>query len=452
MKVCIHRGTNEIGGNCVEVSTESTRLIFDMGMPLLAADGSKFDARILKGKSAQQLVQEGVLPDVPGLYTGSGEQQRVDAVFISHPHGDHFGFLQYADPGITVCAGALTKELIEARGNLTIASYNLLRDQQPLLIGDITITPYAMDHSACEAYAFEIEANGERVIYTGDFRRHGTKGNLFERFLRTVRRRPDALITEGTNLGRGSDCLHELKLRKELAGICRETEGPVLVSVSSENIDRLCSLYSAAKQSGRIMVVDLHTALKLSLVHQHHKSVPDPLCGTFLNLLVYYPAAITRRKVEELGLDATVFKYRRVQLKRAALAKRKNVLMTVHTSMRKDLAALLRENDPEWLRQSTLIYSLWDGYLKEEQSRKFVEYLQQQGTTVRHCHTSGHADSATLRTLVLTMQPKQVIPIHTTAATQMEVFGRPVRHLRNGEVWQASGEQEAKNDDGHEAA
>jgi ribonuclease J len=33
MKFKIHRGTNEIGGSCVEVRTESARILLDFGMP-----------------------------------------------------------------------------------------------------------------------------------------------------------------------------------------------------------------------------------------------------------------------------------------------------------------------------------------------------------------------------------------------------------------------------------
>jgi ribonuclease J len=35
MKFKIHRGTKEIGGSCVEVWTENTRILLDFGMPLV---------------------------------------------------------------------------------------------------------------------------------------------------------------------------------------------------------------------------------------------------------------------------------------------------------------------------------------------------------------------------------------------------------------------------------
>jgi ribonuclease J len=34
MQVCIHRGSKQIGGSCVEVESHSQRLIIDLGLPL----------------------------------------------------------------------------------------------------------------------------------------------------------------------------------------------------------------------------------------------------------------------------------------------------------------------------------------------------------------------------------------------------------------------------------
>ena len=41
MKLIIHRGTNEIGGSCVEFNNGRKRIIFDVGLPLNAIDEDK---------------------------------------------------------------------------------------------------------------------------------------------------------------------------------------------------------------------------------------------------------------------------------------------------------------------------------------------------------------------------------------------------------------------------
>ncbi|MFC1793847.1 hypothetical protein ACFL3Q_09705 [Planctomycetota bacterium] len=42
MKLTIHRGANEIGGSCVEVTAGNTRILLDFGMPLGNGLGGEF--------------------------------------------------------------------------------------------------------------------------------------------------------------------------------------------------------------------------------------------------------------------------------------------------------------------------------------------------------------------------------------------------------------------------
>ena len=72
MTITIHRGTHEIGGSCVELATEDSRLIIDIGIPLVDSQGEPFDMRPYKGLAPDALINEGVLPKVRGLYREAG--------------------------------------------------------------------------------------------------------------------------------------------------------------------------------------------------------------------------------------------------------------------------------------------------------------------------------------------------------------------------------------------
>jgi hypothetical protein len=48
---------------------------------------------------------------------------------------------------------------------------------------------------------------------------------------------------------------------------------------------------------------------------------------------------------------------------------------------------------------STLIYSLWSGYLKEPSMERFVRFIKENGIRMVHHHTSGHGDVETLQRL-----------------------------------------------------
>ena len=110
-------------------------------------------------------------------------------------------------PGTPVYIGKLARSLIDATqvfiGKSRYAlDFHDFKAWQPFAIGGFTITPYLVDHSAADAYAFLIEAEGKRLFYSGDLRSHGRKGKLFENLLKHPVRDIDALFLEGTMLHR----------------------------------------------------------------------------------------------------------------------------------------------------------------------------------------------------------------------------------------------------------
>src|SRR5690349_5467554 len=65
--VTIHRGSNEIGGNCVEIVTAKSRLILDVGMPLSEMMDSGGSRR--RKPDRDDLIRRGVILPVPGLFS-----------------------------------------------------------------------------------------------------------------------------------------------------------------------------------------------------------------------------------------------------------------------------------------------------------------------------------------------------------------------------------------------
>jgi len=105
----IHRGTKEIGGSCVEVWTETSRIVIDLGMPLVNPDKTPFDAIKTEKRSRNQLIQDAILPDIPSLYQSNSNT----ALLISHAHQDHYGLMKHINPSCPVYLGFGTKLLIE---------------------------------------------------------------------------------------------------------------------------------------------------------------------------------------------------------------------------------------------------------------------------------------------------------------------------------------------------
>lgn len=152
-------------------------------MPLVNPDKTQFDSRTIKNLSVKELISKGVLPDIKGLYEKSGNT----ALILSHAHQDHFGLIKYVNEKCKIYLGKATQRLIEITNIFTNQDWVISNSQhfesgKPFFIGDIEITPYLMDHSAFDAYAFLIKADGKSLFYSGDFRIHGRKTKAFDWF------------------------------------------------------------------------------------------------------------------------------------------------------------------------------------------------------------------------------------------------------------------------------
>ena len=110
MNLTIHRGTNEIGGTCIELQSEESRILLDFGMPLVNKLGNSFDFTPYKKLSKTELVNQGILPDVQTAYS---EKSEIDGVIISHPHADHYGLMQYLNKDIPIWLGEATHRILE---------------------------------------------------------------------------------------------------------------------------------------------------------------------------------------------------------------------------------------------------------------------------------------------------------------------------------------------------
>ena len=80
----------------------------------------------------------------------------------------------------------------------------------------------------------------------------------------------------------------------------------------------------------------------------------------------------------------------------------------------------LKDKLPE--EETLLIYSVWNGYYKlQEQIDITPKYLQfhDMFQNVVDIHTSGHADKATIKKVIETVKPKEVIFIHKEADAKL---------------------------------
>ena len=242
---------------------------------------------------------------------------------------------------VTWYLGEGTRKLIELSVTFTPAEASIgravtIRSGEPFRCGAFTVTPYLMDHAAFDAYAFVVEADGKRLLYSGDFREHGRKTKAFQWFLYNAPRPVDALLLEGTMLGRGDEKVRtERQLEDEAVELLRSTAGPVMVYASAQNVDRMVTLFRAARRTQRLFVVDLYAAHVLDAVGQLAR-IPRP-SPRLPGAAGAAPAGPVPGAGEE-GAEGPLYPFGRFKITKEEIAEQASrVLMVVRPGLLRDL-------------------------------------------------------------------------------------------------------------------
>lgn len=411
MRFRILRAASEIGGNCIEVESRGKSVLLDLGLPIGAPRA-----------------EVSLLPPMPGLQYGDNEN--LLGIVISHPHQDHYGLLSCAHESIAVFMGDGARRLLDAASSFTptaavrqpITTY---RADERVLIGPFALTPLLVDHSAYDAYALLVEADGKRLLYSGDFRAHGRKSELMDSLFENPPRDVDVMLMEGTTIGRqdADSPQSEADLELTLSESFRATNGLVLTCFSAQNIDRLVTFYKAAKRAGRTMIVDAYTACILDGISR--KSLPSPRTG---DLRVFLPKNQKRTILRTKRFDL-VRPYRAHRIYEDEIATDTGRwVMLFRQSMIGDVESIGA------LAGGKVIYSLWPGYLERDEVN-LEKWARSRGAEFEIQHTSGHAHVDDLKRFVSAVSPQRLVPIHTVhPEAYSTLFGSIVSLVGNG-VW-----------------
>ena len=372
MNIIIHRGTYQIGGSVIEISTASTRIVLDFGNELSLDE--KYTSINL---------------DINGVTKGIPD---CDGIVISHYHMDHLGQLTSALPEIPLYMGELSKEIaiISAEYQdkdlyLRLLGANTFRGGEAFTIGNIHIRPLVIDHSAADSYMFVIEAEGKRVLYTGDFRMHGLRHHILEKLVNTYIGEVDVLITEGTSLSRDADeCISEAAVLEDISSYIQDGKY-VFVMCSSTNIDRIMGIWQNMP-TDKVLICDAY-----------QKKILD----TVLNN-VYYESSLYRRHDSPLVLNKGPYP--------------KYYMYYGFVSLVRGTEYFISHIKQFPNHDVRIIYSMWTGYIEENLSLKnllntYPSYI---------CHASAHVSKDDLVQLIELVDPDIVIPVHTDIPEKLE--------------------------------
>ena len=372
MNIIIHRGTHQIGGSAIEISTASTRIILDFGNELSLDE--KYTPIDL---------------DIGGVTKGIPD---CDGIVISHYHMDHLGQLTSVLPEVPLYMGELSKEvaMISAEYQdknlyLRLLGANTFRGGEAFTIGDIRIRPLVIDHSAADSYMFVIEAEGKHVLYTGDFRMHGLRHHILDQLVNTYIGEVDVLITEGTSLSRDADkYISEAAVLDDISSYIQDGKY-VFVMCSSTNIDRIMGIWQNMP-TDKVLICDAY-----------QKRILDTVINN-----VYYESSLYRRHDSPLVLNKGSYpKYYMDHGFVSLVRGTENFISQIKEFPKDDVR---------------IIYSMWTGYIEENLALKTL--LETYPTYI--CHASGHVSKDDLIKFIELVNPDAIIPVHTDNPERLE--------------------------------
>jgi len=380
MKITVHRGLNQIGGNIIEIESEGTKVLFDIGLDLDPINNLE-------------------LPKIDNLFNSNG----FDSIFISHYHSDHMGLVYEVNKRIPVYIGEQSYSMIKASNRyLNKPDFKVtkfLNHKVPIQVGRIKVTPFLCDHSAYNSFMLFAESESGNVLYTGDFRANGRKPS--EWLLNELPKNINTLICEGTTLSReGYIAQTETELEAIATDLIKLHKGPVFVLQSSMNIDRIVTMYRAAKRSNRIFLEDLYLAEITSSIRSR---IPNPI--DFADVKIFSTFYLNKQSNRYKLFE----RYGQKRITKDSISQ-SSFVMCVRVSMLDYLEKLSKKVT---FKDGLLIYSFWNGYLLQPEVAEFVKRCKKMGLEVVTLHASGHADEVTLMHLIELVNPKKIIPVHT---------------------------------------
>lgn len=230
-------GINTIGGNIIDIRSNTGRVIFDFGEIVDPSTGA--------------------LPDLTQL-------TEETAIFISHLHIDHIGSLKYVPENVPVYMSKesvrLYQKLIELGEELPIkAKVKSFEYDTELTIGDIKVIAKESDHDIRGVSAFFVHTPDVKFIYSADVRLTGNFPEKVYAWLKDARAfQPDVFLLEGTTYSFDDDkvVLSEAELLKQWNTMLAEKNEIIILNTYIRDTVRLVEMSKAAKEANRIMVLD----------------------------------------------------------------------------------------------------------------------------------------------------------------------------------------------------
>jgi ribonuclease J len=192
------------------------------------------------------------------------------------------------------------------------------------------------------------------------------------------------------------------------------------VSYATTNIDRLVSLYKAAMDARRILVVDPYTAFVLDALGDQ-ACLPQPEWNR--NFRIWFSPG---RHTDTIAASRELARFAKHKISTEEVQARRQriVIRNIHATRTRFAAAATSAD-------TVFVHSLWRGWLRDTEMAFWMTH------DIEPCllHSSGHAGRADLARFAAAFPGAAIVPIHTAdPEAYRELFGDRCRLLADHEA------------------
>ena len=429
----------------------------------------KFFEEYLNPRTANGLgdfLATGLVPDISGIYREDlieflgrkPEAPEVQAVLLSHAHADHANYISFLHKEIPIYCGQTCKYIIEAveeqsqrtmenevlnfkkrpifkseyRNPPIERKFNTFRTGSKIKIDSLEILPIHVDHSVPGAYGFIIHTSEGPVIYTGDLRMHGSHSDMTDDFIAVAKKeKPIAMITEGTRIDTGKTNESEENVYKQSKQKLSENKHLSIVDFNFKDVDRFTTFYKIAKDLNKTLVISFKHACYLERYHRDKKiKSPD---SRDENILILKPKRLTGTYIDEDYTDWYIKKrlnYPNIITSEEIRNKPTDYMLVLNFWYFNMLIDLMPY-------EGTYVHSLSEPFNEEMELSydRMMNWIKNYRLRFVQSHCSGHISGADLKTLLESINPKLLFPIHTEYPGMFRKLSMKTKMVKEGKMY-----------------